>query len=92
MAVLDFFVLIDSSARSDAILPLSTPIRDIDNIHEVFIPANTDVFVHIHHLNRDASIWGSDVAEWKPERWLAPLPESVVRENIQGVYGNTSVT
>jgi len=79
------------SARSDAILPLSTPIRDVDgrNIHEVFVPANTDVFVQIHHLNRDPSIWGSDAAEWKPERWLAPLPESVVRANIQGVYANT---
>ncbi|KAF8265237.1 cytochrome P450 [Lactarius quietus] len=79
------------TARSDAILPLSTLIHDVDGrkVHEVFVPANTDVFVQIHHLNRDPSIWGSDAAEWKPERWLAPLPESVVRANIQGIYANT---
>ncbi|KAH9034869.1 cytochrome P450 [Lactarius pseudohatsudake] len=79
------------TARSDAILPLSAPIHDVDGrkIHEVFVPANTDVFVQIHHLNRDPSIWGPDGAEWKPERWLAPLPESVTNANIQGVYANT---
>ncbi|KAH9056545.1 cytochrome P450 [Lactarius vividus] len=84
------YSLIDS-ARSDAILPLSTPIHDVDGrkIHEVFVPANTDVFVQIHHLNRDPSIWGPDGAEWKPERWLSPLPESVTNANIQGVYANT---
>ncbi|KAF8267906.1 cytochrome P450 [Lactarius quietus] len=79
------------TTQSDTILPLSTPIHDVDGreIHEVFVPANTDLVVQIHHLNRDPSIWGSDAAEWKPERWLAPLPESVVRANIQGLYSNT---
>jgi cytochrome P450 len=79
------------TTRSDAILPLSTPIHDVNGrkVHEVFVPANTDVFVQIHHLNRDPSIWGSDAAEWKPERWLAPLPESVANANIQGIYANT---
>ena len=85
------YSLTTHSARSDAVLPLSTPIRDVDgrSIHEVFVPANTDVFVLIHHVNRDPSIWGPDVAIWKPERWLAPLPESVAKANIQGVYANT---
>ncbi|KAI0247108.1 cytochrome P450 [Lactifluus subvellereus] len=55
----------------------------------VFIPDNTDVFLHIYHLNRDPSIWGDDATEWKPERWLSPLPESVAEANIQGVYANT---
>lgn len=82
-----------SSTRSDAILPLSTPIHDVHGrkVHDVFVPANTDVFVQVHHLNRDPSIWGSDAAEWKPERWLEPLPEGVVNANIQGIYANTWV-
>ena len=79
------------SARSDAVLPLSSPIHDVDGrkVHEIFIPKNTNVFVQIYNLNRDPSIWGADAAEWKPERWLAPLPESVAAANIQGVYANT---
>ncbi|KAI0247112.1 cytochrome P450 [Lactifluus subvellereus] len=84
-------VLTGSSTRSDVVLPLSTPIHDANgrSIHEIFIPGDTDVFIHIYNLNRDPLIWGDDATEWKPERWLAPLPESVVEANIQGVYANT---
>ncbi|KAH9057443.1 cytochrome P450 monooxygenase [Lactarius vividus] len=79
------------TARSNVVLPLSSPIHDVDGreIHEIFVPKNTNLFIQIYNLNRDPSIWGSDAAEWKPERWLAPLPESVANANIQGVYANT---
>ncbi|KAH9066038.1 cytochrome P450 [Lactarius deliciosus] len=79
------------TARSDVILPLSAPIRDVDGreVHEIFVPKNTNVFAQIYNLNRDPSIWGADATEWKPERWLAPLPQSVADANIQGVYANT---
>ncbi|KAH8984241.1 cytochrome P450 [Lactarius akahatsu] len=79
------------TTRSDVVLPLSTPIRDVDGreVHEIFVPKNTNVFAQIYNLNRDPSIWGADAAEWKPERWLAPLPQSVADANIQGVYANT---
>ncbi|KAH9057442.1 cytochrome P450 [Lactarius vividus] len=78
------------TAQSDIVLPLSFPINDVDGreMHEIFVPKNTNVFVQIYNLNRDPSIWGGDAAEWKPERWLAPLPESVASANIQGVYAN----
>ena len=80
-----------SSARSDVVLPLSAPILDVDGhkVHEIFVPKNTNVYAQITNLNRDPSIWGTDAAEWKPERWLAPLPQSVADANIQGVYANT---
>lgn len=80
-----------SSTQSDTVLPLSSPIRDIDGlkVHEIFVPKNTNVYVQIYNLNRDPSIWGTNAAEWKPERWLAPLPESVANANIQGLYANT---
>ena len=83
--------LLASSARTDVVLPLSAPIQDVDGhkVHEIFVPKNTNVFAQIYNLNRDPSIWGSDGAEWKPERWLAPLPQSVADANIQGVYANT---
>jgi len=80
-----------SSTRSDVVLPLSTPIHD-DNGHKVYeiaIPKDTNVFLHIWNLDRDPTIWGDDATEWKPERWLAPLPETVEAAKIQGVYANT---
>ncbi|KAH8986065.1 cytochrome P450 [Lactarius hatsudake] len=79
------------TARSDVVLPLSSPIRDVDGreVGEILVPKNTNVFAQIYNLNRDPSIWGADAAEWKPERWLAPLPQSVTDANIQGVYANT---
>jgi cytochrome P450 len=79
------------TARTDVVLPLSAPVQGVDGrkVHEIFVPKNTNVFAQIYNLNRDPSIWGSDAAEWKPERWLAPLPQSVADANIQGVYSNT---
>jgi len=79
------------TAISDTILPLSAPIHDVNGreIKEVFVPKSTKVFAHVHNLNRDTSIWGPDAAEWKPERWLEPLPETVEEAHIQGVYANT---
>ncbi|KAI9461548.1 cytochrome P450 [Lactarius psammicola] len=75
----------------DQLVSLPFMEADVDGckVHEIFVPKNTNVFVQIYHLNRDPSIWGTDAAEWKPERWLAPLPQSVADAKIQGVYANT---
>ena len=83
--------LLVNSTRKDVVLPLSAPIQDVNGrkVHEIFIPKDTNVYAQIYNLNRDPSIWGSDAAEWKPERFLAPLPQSVADANIQGLYGNT---
>ncbi|KAI0039847.1 hypothetical protein FA95DRAFT_1503644, partial [Auriscalpium vulgare] len=35
------------------------------------------------------AIWGPDAEEWKPERWLAPLPKTVEEARIPGIYSNT---
>ncbi|KAI0262732.1 cytochrome P450 [Gloeopeniophorella convolvens] len=77
--------------RGAAVLPLSTPIHDTEGreINELFIPDDTTVYIQISNLNRDPLVWGPDAAEWKPERWLSPLPESVAEARIQGVYSNT---
>jgi hypothetical protein len=84
-------IFMPSSTRSDAVLPLSIPIHDVNGhkIYQIAVPKDTNVFLHIWNLNRDPSIWGDDAAEWKPERWLAALPESVEAAKIQGVYANT---
>lgn len=44
--------------------------------------------ISIQETNQDPEIWGPDSGEWKPERWLSPLPDSVLNARIQGVYSH----
>lgn len=37
-------------------------------------------------------LWGEDADEWKPERWLSPLPDAVLNANIPGVFPNLYVS
>jgi hypothetical protein len=87
----ELLYLLAGSTRSDVVLSLSSPIQDVNGreMHEIIVPENTNVYAHIFNFNRDPSVWGADAAEWKPERWLTPLPESVGKANIQAVYANT---
>ncbi|KAF8199596.1 cytochrome P450 [Pholiota molesta] len=70
--------------------PLSKPIMGMDGkeIHEVFVPSNTNVVVGIMAANRNTDIWGPDAYEWKPSRWLEPLPETVATAHLPGVYSH----
>ena len=71
-------------------MPLSAPIRGVDGklIYEIPVPKNTIITVGIRESNRNKAIWGDDASEWKPERWLSPLPGSVAEAHIPGVYSN----
>jgi Cytochrome P450 len=82
--------VIRNSTRQDVVLPLSTPIKGVDGqeIAEIPIPKNTNVIIGIHASNQNPEIWGPDSYEWKPERWLTPLPELVSEARIPGVYSN----
>ncbi|KAH9917678.1 cytochrome P450 [Epithele typhae] len=72
----------------DAVLPLSEPIVGTDGkaITELFVPAGTLVIGNNVGYNYDTAIWGADAHEWRPERWLAPLPESVTDNKAHGMY------
>ncbi|TBU34358.1 cytochrome P450 [Dichomitus squalens] len=76
--------------RQDVVLPLSKPIRGVDGtmIHEIFVPKDTVVAIGLLASNRSKAIWGEDAEEWKPERWLSPLPESVAEAKVPGIYSN----
>ena len=78
------------SARQGAILPLGTPIKGLDGreISEIPIPKGADLSISILGCNHNPEIWGPDASEWKPERWLQPLPDSVAAARIPGVYSN----
>ena len=82
-----------SRIRQDVVMLLSNPIRGVDGtmIHKIFVPKDTTVVIGILALNRSKAIWGEDAEEWKPERWLKPLPESVLDAHVPGVYANLSV-
>ena len=58
-------------------------------ITEIFVPKGTVVISANAAVNRSRSIWGADAREWKPERWLGPLPQTVLDSRIPGVYSNT---
>lgn len=81
---------LNTSTREDVALSLSNPIKGVDGreMTEIAIPKNTTVIVGIMACNRNPEIWGPDASEWKPERWLKPLPDTVARARLPGVYSN----
>jgi len=76
------------TAQKDIALPLSNPIIGVDGreMHEIIVPKDTDIIISILNCNSDPALWGPDSYEWKPERWLSPLPHSV--KNAPGLYSH----
>ena len=55
---------------------------------EVVLPRGADVFAHFQGSNISKALWGEDAREWKPERWLAPLPAPLEDAHLPGVYAH----
>ena len=74
-------------ASQDSTLTLSEPMRSSDGsmTDSVFVPRGTNVLLGVRACNRDKRLWGDDAEEWKPERWLAPLPQSVADAHMPGI-------
>ena len=72
------------------ILPLSEPIRGLDGtlMTEIPVPKGTVIHVGVLGSNMNRRTWGDDAWEWKPERWLAPVPKAVEDARIPGTYSN----
>nr|GAT56734.1 cytochrome P450 [Mycena chlorophos] len=75
-------------ATRDTVLPLGIPMtgKDGTTITEVVVPKGTIVHVGIKAANTRCSLWGADALQWKPERWLNPLPSAIADADIPGVY------
>ncbi|KZV63093.1 cytochrome P450 [Peniophora sp. CONT] len=57
--------------------PVPTTVRQAgkdDWIDGTFIPKGTLLYISIRAINTYAPVWGSDAAEFKPERWLKLPP------------------
>ncbi|KAF9493432.1 cytochrome P450 [Pleurotus eryngii] len=76
--------------RKDAVLPLQDPIRGVDGsiVSEIPVPNNTNIIVGLRASNTNPQLWGSDALEWKPERWLSPLPDALQEAHVPGIYSN----
>ncbi|KLO16320.1 cytochrome P450 [Schizopora paradoxa] len=77
--------------RQDITLPLLFPVKSADGkteIKEIPLKKNTGVVVSLMNVNRCKAIWGEDAEQWKPERWLKPLPETVASAHLPGVYAS----
>ncbi|RDX47322.1 cytochrome P450 [Lentinus brumalis] len=77
-------------ATKDLVLPLSAPVRGRDGrlVSEIVVPEGTVVIAHFQAINSSKELWGEDAEEWKPERWLAPLPPALDEARLPGVYSN----
>lgn len=86
-------LILSCSARKAVTIPLHRPVKGTDGqlIHEVPIAEGQNVIIGISTANSDPAIWGPDAAEWKPERWLAPMPQSVTSAHLPGVYSGMYV-
>lgn len=75
---------------ADAVIPFSKPIIGVDGreMTEVLVPKGTTVFPGILASNRNPDIWGPTANEWRPERWLDGLPESVPSSKVPGIYSH----
>ncbi|OSX63042.1 hypothetical protein POSPLADRAFT_1046379 [Postia placenta MAD-698-R-SB12] len=82
--------IVNRKTREDVVMPLSQPIRGTDGTYmsEIPVPKGTEVVVGILASNRNPALWGPDAGVWKPERWLAPLPETVNAARVPGVYSH----
>ncbi len=71
-------------------MPLMEPIRMRDGTlsNALHIPKNARVIANITACNRDPALWGPDANEWRPSRWLEPLPRELEEAHIPGVYSH----
>jgi cytochrome P450 len=78
------------SAKRDAVLPLHFPVKAADGseLSEIFVRKGTLVHIGILGSNQNSATWGPDAHEFKPERWMAPLPESVKNAPIPSVFSH----
>lgn len=77
-------------ATRDTMLLLSKPIRALDGTLLSAIPVTKGMWIiaDVQASNCNKELWGDDADEWRPERWLSPLPSALEDARIPGVYSH----
>ncbi|KAH9941100.1 cytochrome P450 [Epithele typhae] len=83
-------LFVSRAAAEDTVIPLSAPAptRDGGAMSEIPVARGTTVLLLLQASNVNPALWGADAAEWRPERWLAPLPAAVEDARVPGVYAH----
>ncbi|CAE6409925.1 unnamed protein product [Rhizoctonia solani] len=83
---------IDRVATKDWNLPLQYPVRSKDGrtvITNIHVAKGTTLHLSLQAANKDERTWGEDAGEFKPDRWLTPLPTSVTNSRMPSIYSST---
>ncbi|KAH7332689.1 cytochrome P450 [Rhizoctonia solani] len=68
----------------------STPLQQWEGRNDPYsIPEGTDLRISLRAANQDKQIWGGDSEEFRPDRWLEPLPVSVTDSRMPGIFSST---
>ncbi|TCD60665.1 cytochrome P450-dit2 [Steccherinum ochraceum] len=83
--------VMNRETQRPTILPVWRPIEDSKGrmVNEIILDKGVTVTIGIHGYNRSKAVWGEDAEEWRPERWLSPLPEAVRNVPSGGIMSNT---
>ncbi|TCD66398.1 cytochrome P450-dit2 [Steccherinum ochraceum] len=83
-------VTLNRQVSEETVLPLWHPVVDTrgQTMHQIALEKGTTVIMGLYSYNRRKDIWGEDADQWKPERWLSPLPEKVRTLQSGAVYSN----
>ncbi|KAI0791025.1 cytochrome P450 [Abortiporus biennis] len=76
--------------QKDTVLPVWKPFTGVDGqtVTEIPVPKGTPIIISMIGFNRNKAVWGEDADEWRPERWLKDLPDTVRDSPSPGVYSN----
>ncbi|QRW26063.1 cytochrome P450 family protein [Rhizoctonia solani] len=83
---------LDRVAMKDWILPLHYPARSAEGMVmmlNIRVPKGATLHVSLGAANRDRRTWGDDARAFRPDRWLEPLPKSVMDSRMPGIYAST---
>ena len=77
----------------DDVLQLREPIQGTDgsSLKQIHVPKGTVIVPGLLTCNTDKNMWVEDALQWRPERWLIPLPETVQQAQIPSIYANLYV-
>lgn len=75
---------------ADTVIPFGKPVVCVDGteITELHVPKGTTILPSIRSANRNPDVWGPTANEWRPERWLDGLPDSVIDAKVPGAFSH----